>query len=504
MSVPVTCKDFFCTESHPQPVGIIIFGASGDLTSRKLLPSLFNLFLRGLMPDDFYILGVARTEFTDETFREKVKESLTGDNGKIQDFLERTFYTQGEYDSISLYSDLKWRIKDLEKRFTTKGNKIFYMAVPPSLYLPIVENLGDLGLTSQENAFSRVIIEKPFGFDLDSANELDKKLHMTLKEDQIYRIDHYLGKETVQNILIFRFANSIFEPVWNNRYIDNVQITVAEDIGVEHRAGYYEHAGLVRDMFQNHMMQLLSLVTIEPPSTFDADEIHNEKVKIFRSIRPFPLDDLDSWFVRGQYGRGKIDGKEVVSYVEEPGVNPNSKVETFAAAKFMIDNWRWSGVPFYMRSGKRLQKRVSEIIITFKRVPHSIFPQLPVKNIPSNILKINIQPEEGIVLSFQAKHPGPKLCMSTLTMDFKYTEVFGTRPPEAYERLLLDCMFGDQTLFIRDDVMRESWKIFTPLIKKWESEKDISKLDIYEAGTWGSASSDELIKKDGREWYNAL
>ncbi len=503
MSIPViTCKDFFCTEQHPQPVGITIFGASGDLTSRKLLPSLFNLFLKGLMPENFYILGVARTEFTDETFREKVREALSGDSGKIEEFIQRTFYVQGEYDSLSLYSDLRWRIKDLEKKFMTNGNKIFYMAVPPSLYLPIVENLGDLGLTSQENAFSRVIIEKPFGFDLDSANELDKNLHATLKEDQIYRIDHYLGKETVQNILIFRFANSIFEPVWNNQYIDNVQITVAEDIGVEHRAGYYEHAGLVRDMFQNHMMQLLSLVAMEPPATFDADEIHNEKVKLFRSIRPFPIDNLDSWFVRGQYGRGQINGKEVVSYLEEPGVSPNSKIETFAAAKFMIDNWRWSGVPFYMRSGKRLSKHVSEIIITFKKVPHSIFPQLPVKNIPPNILRINIQPEEGIVLSFQAKHPGPKLCMSTLTMDFKYVEVFGTRPPEAYERLLLDCMLGDQTLFIRDDVMRESWKIFTPLIKKWEGES--SNLHIYEAGTWGPKASDELIEKDGREWYNAF
>lgn len=481
---------------------MIIFGASGDLTSRKLLPSLFSLFSKGLMPNDFYILGVARTNFTDETFREKITEILPASDEKLKDFLERCFYTQGEYESISLYSDLRWRIKELDKKLKTNGNKIFYMAVPPTLYLSIIENLSDLGLTIQNGAFSRIIIEKPFGFDLESATELDRNLHMNLKEDQIYRIDHYLGKETVQNILIFRFANLIFEPVWNNHYIDNVQITVAEDIGVEHRAGYYERAGLVRDMFQNHMMQLLSLVTIEPPSSFSADEIHNEKIKLFRSIRPFPLDDLDSWFVRGQYGRGKIDGKEVVGYVEEPGVDPESRTETFAAAKFMIDNWRWSGVPFYMRSGKRLFKRVSEIIITFKKVPHSIFPQLSTKNIPSNILRMNIQPEEGIVLSFQAKHPGPKLCMSTLTMDFKYTEVFGTRPPEAYERLLLDCMLGDQTLFIRDDVMRESWKIFTPLLEKWQEEKDRSKLYIYESGTWGPKAADELIERDGREWFN--
>lgn len=500
----VTCKDFFCTELHPESSGIIIFGASGDLTSRKLIPSLFNLFVKKLLPDNFYVLGVARTNLTDESFKEKIKTILTSYDAKtLNEFLERFFYLPGDYESLSLYSDLKWRIRALDKTFSTNGNKIFYMAVPPELYLPIVENLGDLGLTYEDSAYSRVIIEKPFGFDLESAEKLDQKLHMTLKEDQIYRIDHYLGKETVQNILIFRFTNSIFEPVWNNHYIDNVQITVAESIGVEHRAGYYEHAGLVRDMFQNHMMQLLSLVAMEPPSSFSAEEIHGEKVKLLRSIKIPSSEDFDSCFVRGQYGNGKINEADVIDYSHEPGVDPNSKIETFAAAKFSIDNWRWSGVPFYLRSGKRLQKRISEIVITFKKIPHSIFSQIPTEKIPANVLKINIQPEEGIVLSFQAKRPGPKLCMSTLTMNFNYEEVFGSELPDAYERLLLDCMLGDQMLFIRDDVMVESWKIFTPILKKWESEsneKTKSALHIYEAGTWGPKASELLLEKDGRHW----
>lgn len=506
----LTCKDFFCTESLPKPAGIIIFGASGDLTHRKLLPSLFNLFLKDLLPKNFYILGIARSGFTDDTFREKIETELSEESSidalKVDEFIKRCFYISGDYEALSLYSDLKWRIKSLDREFSTGSNKIFYMAVPPELYIPIIENLGDLGLTYDENdsSYSRVVVEKPFGFDLDSAIELDKKLHLILREDQIYRIDHYLGKETVQNILIFRFANSLFEPIWNNHYIDDVQITVAEDLGVEHRAGYYEKAGVLRDMFQNHMMQLLSLVAMEPPASFDADEIHNEKIKLFRSIRKFPEDEkLSEWIVRGQYGTGQIDGHDVIEYRRESGVNAVSKTETFAAAKFLIDNWRWSGVPFYLRSGKRLQKRVSEIVITFKRVPHSIFPQLSVDDIPANMLRINIQPEEGIVLSFQAKHPGPKLCMSTLTMNFDYEEVFGDKPPDAYERLLLDCMLGDQTLFIRNDVMKEAWTIFTPILRNWadESEEKVEKeLHIYKSGSWGPEEASELLKKDGREW----
>jgi glucose-6-phosphate 1-dehydrogenase len=505
----LTCKDFFCTESLPKPTGIIIFGASGDLTHRKLIPSLFSLFLKDLLPENFYILGIARTNFTDDEFREKIISELsnkdyTGSNGKIQEFSKRCFYLSGDYESLSLYSDLKWSIKSLDKEFHTDRNRIFYMAVPPDLYTSIIDNLGDLGLTyDDDSSYSRVIVEKPFGFDLESAVELDKKLHLVLREDQIYRIDHYLGKETVQNILILRFANSLFEPVWNNHYIDNFQITVAEDLGVEHRAGYYDHAGVIRDMFQNHMMQLLSLVAMEPPASFDANEVHDEKIKLFRSVRKFPENELDKWIIRGQYGAGKIDGKDVVEYRHEKGVNPESKIETFAAGKFLIDNWRWSGVPFYMRSGKRLQKRVSEIVVTFKRVPHSIFPQLSTDDIPPNILRINIQPEEGIVLSFQAKHPGPKLCMSTLTMNFDYEEVFGEKPPDAYERLLLDCMLGDQTLFVRDDVMKESWSIFTPIIQNWQNEQEKVKneLHIYPSGSWGPMEADELLQKDGRSWH---
>ncbi len=488
---------------------MVIFGASGDLTHRKLIPSLFNLFLKDLLPDDFYIVGISRTNFTDDTFREKIVAELSNENDvdsdeKLREFSKRCFYLSGDYESLSLYSDLKWRIKELDKEFHTDMNKIFYMAVPPDLYTSIIENLGDLGLTYDDgSSYSRVIVEKPFGFDLESATELDRKLHLVLREDQIYRIDHYLGKETVQNILIFRFANSLFEPIWNNHYIDNVQITVAEELGVEHRAGYYEHAGVIRDMFQNHMMQLLSLVAMEPPASFGANEIHDEKIKLFRSVRRFPKN-ANEWIIRGQYGAGKINGNDVVGYRNENGVSPESKTETFAAVKFLIDNWRWNGVPFYMKSGKRLQKRVSEIIVAFKRVPHSIFPQLSVDDIPANILKINIQPEEGIVLTFQAKHPGPKLCMSTLTMDFDYEEVFGDKPPDAYERLLLDCMLGDQTLFIRDDVMKEAWSIFTPVLESWENapEEQVNReLHIYPSGSWGPPEADELLKKDGREWY---
>jgi len=453
-----------------KPTGIVIFGASGDLTRRKLLPSLFKLFQRDLLPDNFFILGVARTQMTDEEFRVNVENSIKEIKGKksLSDFLKSCYYLSGSYETAETYGKIFNRLKELEKRHSTQKNRIFYLAVPPNVYYPIIYRLSESGLANESfdsSNFARVIIEKPFGRDLESALELEERLLSSFKESQIYRIDHYLGKETVQNILMFRFANSIFEQVWNNRFVDHVQITVAEDIGVEHRAGYFDRTGLLRNMYQNHILQMLAFVTMEAPASFDAEKVRDEKVKILRAIRPFPLDELHKWVVRGQYVSGEINGVKVPGYTEEVGISKDSKTETFIAMKLMIDNWRWNGVPFYLRSGKRLPRKVSEIAIVFKRVPHSMFPNIPVEELEPNTLVINIQPDEGIALNIQAKYPGARLCLETLSMEFKYKDVFNLRPLDAYERLLLDCMLGDQTLFIRSDDIKASWELLTPVLK---------------------------------------
>lgn len=498
----------FCTETRPEPCGMIIFGASGDLTHRKLVPALFRLFEKDLLPEKFFVLGCARTEMTDEVFREKILKAIQQDVSNkdkdiVRDFVRLCFYHQGDYHDLQTYVSLSRRLNELDKRFSIDGSHIFYLATPPDLYCPIARNLGSTGLVGQSDdrrQFVRVVIEKPYGRDLESAMALDKEIHKYLDESQLYRIDHYLGKETVQNILMFRFANTVFEPIWDRRYIDHVQITVAETIGVEHRAGYFERTGLLRDMFQNHIMQMLALVAMEPPTSFNSDRVRDERVKLLRSLRPFPLDELDNFIIRGQYGSGIIDDKEVPAYRQEKNVAPDSQIETFVAAKVFVDNWRWQGVPFYIRTGKRLAKKLSEIAIVFKRVPHSMFNPIPPEELAPNVLIMNVQPEEGISLTIQAKKPGAKLCIGSLTMHFRYKDVFGVQMPDAYERLLLDCMLGDQTLFWRSDDVEVTWSFVTPVLDKWEADKTCCPLRIYQAGSWGPKEAEMLLEREGRRW----
>jgi glucose-6-phosphate 1-dehydrogenase len=493
-----------CEEIKPGPSSIIIFGASGDLTFRKLIPSIYTLFKKNLLPKEFFLLGIARTKYTDEEYRENIKSRLLEekeDSLIVDKFLEKIFYLSGYYNDDSLYINLKNRLNLLDNIFKTNQNYLFYLSTPPNVYLEIIKRLGNFELTvEKEGSYSRIIIEKPFGRDLKTSQEIDKELHKYLNESQIYRIDHYLGKETVQNIMMLRFANIVFEPIWNYKYIDNVQITVAETLGVEHRAGYFEQAGLLRDMFQNHMMQLLTLVAMEPPASLEDRSVRDEKNKLLKSIRSYDKKDIDKYFVRAQYKEGFLNGEEVSAYRSEKNVNPNSNIETFVAGKFNIDNWRWSGVPFYLRAGKRLKRRVTEIAIIFKEVPHSIFAKNNL-DLEQNTLILNIQPDEGFSLKIQAKQPGSKLCLNTLSMDFNYNDFFKFKGPDAYERLLLDAMVGDQTLFVRSDAMEVSWKLFTPLLEKWEEEKDKGLL-FYPAGSWGPIESFKLLEKDQRQWRN--
>lgn len=500
--------EIFCVETQLSACAMVIFGASGDLTQRKLLPAIWSIYQRGQLSEGFFILGCGRSQMSDDKFREGLAKVLksnaeSGAKAMIDLFLKRCFYISGNYDSDDLYKKLKDKLKALEGKYPTGGRRIFYLSTPPSLFPVIVDHLGSAKLTVEDlknDRWVRVVVEKPFGHDLDSALKLDRQLYKVLNEPQIYRIDHYLGKETVQNILMFRFANAVFEPIWNRRYVDHVQITVAETLGVEHRAGYFEQAGQLRDMFQNHMMQMLALVAMEPPSSFDADRVRDEKLKLLRSIRPFPLGELNRWIVRGQYKHGYNGDAPVVGYHQEEGVAQDSVTETYVAAKMFLDNWRWQGVPFYLRSGKRLGRRVSEIAIAFKSVPHSMFGSvLPVDPQP-NYLVINIQPEEGVSLTIQAKQPGPKIKMTPLTLDFHYRDVFTGALPDAYERLLMDCIAGDQTLFIRHDEVNVAWGLLTPVLDTWAGwAKNRTPFD-YPAGSWGPAEADKLLDKSGHQW----
>ncbi|MFA6931172.1 MAG: glucose-6-phosphate dehydrogenase [Lentisphaeria bacterium] len=498
-----------CAESKPVPNLLVIFGASGDLTRRKLIPALYKLYARELFHPDSRIIGCARSALSPEQFQQSLKEFLADeDQEKLAVFLSKTSYVSGDYADPATYQALLQRIQQLEQELAQPLNRTFYLATPASLYPVIVPQLGQASL-SKENyegtPWRHVVLEKPFGFDLASAEALDRMLHETLQERQIYRIDHYLGKETVQNILMLRFANIIFEPIWNSSYIDHVQITAAETVGIEKRAGYYDKSGQLRDMFQNHMLAMLSLVAMEAPAAFDADSLRDEQLKLIRSIRPFTIQELGDYLIRGQYSPGQINGKAVPGYREEPDLPAQSNTETYVAAKVLIDNWRWRGVPFLLRTGKRLPQKLSEIAITFKRVPHSIFPQLRAEDLEADTLVLNVQPEEGMALSIQAKQPGSKLCMGKLTLNFSYAEVFGGNIPDAYERLLLDCMLGDQTLFIRSDVIAAAWKLLTPILEAWKKsdEKQMEcpcALQFYAAGSEGPEAAKRLFKDRNATW----
>jgi len=494
----LTTQDILCAEVAAPPNALIVFGASGDLTRRKLLPSIFEIFTRDLLDERFYLLGAGRKKLSDADFRKYAKQAIRQNSidataKAFNSFTEKLYYIDGDYNDAAFYARIKTKLTELDKKHKVDSSRVFYLAVPPLLYNTIVEHLGQAGLSCPAEPNSqgktRLVIEKPFGRDLQSATELNQIIHNCFDESQVYRIDHYLGKDTVQNILMF-------EPVWNRNFIDHVQITIAESVGVEHRGSYYDKAGALRDIFQNHMLQMLALVAMEPPASFDADHIRDEKVKLLRSIRPLKNDS----FVRGQYGPGSIDGKGVVGYRQEPEVDPNSKTETFVASKLFIDNLRWKDVPFYLRTGKRLATKDTEIAITFKKVPHSMFASTGLGDMPPNILILQIQPEEGISLSFQAKRPGSKLCMSTLNMNFNYRSVFLTDMPEAYQRLLLDCMAGDQTLFTRQDDMDVSWRLLMPILEAWQM--DNSAPYQYPAGAESFPAADKLIESDGRKWRN--
>ena len=492
-----------CEIEVPGPFCLVIFGASGDLTRGKIIPALYRMERDHLIPDDFAVLGVARTKMNNSAFRalmrDEVKKAFPGDfdRGIWRDFSTRLFYAHVDYEQQDSFKALRRKIIALEKKHRTLGNRILYLAVPPEVYEPIISNIGSAGLSEEGKGYTHIVIEKPIGRDIASARKLNTALRSSFRERQIYRMDHYLAKETVQNILMFRFANSIFEPLWNRSYIDHVQITVAETLGVGQRAGYYENAGVLRDMFQNHIFQLLALTAMEPPSIFEAERVRDEKVKVFRSIRPFPLDRIDDVAVIGQYGEGKVKGDKVLRYRDEPGIPPDSVTPTFAAMKVLIDNWRWSGVPFYLRSGKRLSKKKAEISVHFKPVPHLMFARSIREGIEPNTVVMRIQPDEGISLRFQAKAPGTRLCLDPVLMDFSYQKVFSLND---YERVLLDCMQGDQMLFMRGDGVEESWALLSPVIEKLESKAYPKNFPNYEAGSTGPDAAAELLRKDGRSW----
>ncbi len=492
-----------CEIEVPRPFCLVIFGASGDLTKRKIIPGVYRLFHYGFLPEKFLVLGAARTDMDDNAFRQHmqdaVKEALPDDYSQdVWDkFAERLCYCNIDYAEANTYSAIKDKLEPLEKKFRTEGNRVFYLAVPPDAYETIIINLGESGLSREKDGYSHVVIEKPFGRDTETARSLNGALSKSFEERQIYRMDHYLAKETVQNILIFRFANSIFEPLWNRRYIDHVQITVAESIGVGHRAGYYERAGVLRDMFQNHLFQLIALTAMEPPSVFEADRVRDEKVKVFRSIRPFQLKNVDDFVALGQYASGTVDGKEAIGYRGEPGVSPASKTPTFAALKLFIDNWRWNGVPFYVRSGKRLAKRKASISIHYKQVPHMMFKNVIEERIEPSTLVLRVQPDEGINLEFQTKTPGARVCLNKVLMDFSYQKAFTF---EAYERVLLDCMQGDQMLFVREDGVDATWRLLSPLIEKLEAEAGRFRFPNYASGSEGPAEAFALIEADDRKW----
>lgn len=491
------------------PCTLVIFGATGDLMGKKLAPAIYNLGKEGLLPPNFACVGFARREKTNEQFRDEIKKDISTysrtkpiDDSFWNNFQEKIFYHRSEFDDDAGYEALGKFLNQLDGRLATRGNRVFYLSVQPKYFAIIIEKLKKYGLIYDDKTkerWSRVIIEKPFGHDSNSAAELQADISKNLRESQTYRIDHYLGKETVQNILVFRFANSIFESLWNYKHIDHVQITVAEDIGIGTRGHFFEEEGILRDIVQNHMMQILSLVAMEPPVNLSARAIQDEKVKVLQSIRPLLESDFEHNVIRGQYGPGYIEGQKVAGYRQEKDVSPKSNIETYVAIRFFIDNWRWAGmVPFYLRAGKRLPKRASEIAITFKDAPGVLFQQSGQKHDP-NVLVLRIQPNEGIAMKINCKVPGPSSPIQPVKMDFRYGSYFGQSPPEAYERLIWDCILGDSTLFARSDEVAHSWKIMTPILKYW-SAHPLTQFPNYASGTWGPEAANEMIGKDGRKW----
>lgn len=491
------------------PCVLVIFGATGDLTSRKLLPALYNLSINGQLPSHFACVGFARRDKSHEDFRGEMYKAVNQfsrttpeDEEAWNDFSEQLFYHRSEFDNDAGYDSLNNFLRELDQKYGTNGNRVYYLSTQPSFFPLIIEKLHQHNLIYDANhvkdKWSRVIIEKPFGHDLNSALTLQNDITQHLDESQIYRIDHYLGKETVQNLLMFRFSNPIFESIWNNNHIDHVQITVAEEIGIGTRGRLWEEAGMLRDIIQNHMMQLLSLVGMEPPTSFRADAIRDEKVKVVESIRAFPVGNYDQFITRGQYAPGFVEGEPVKGYRQEENVDPESLVETYVALQLFIDNWRWAGVPFYLRAGKRMPKRATEIAINFKNAPGFLF-QPSGRKVESNTLVIRIQPDEGISLKMNCKVPGLNSPIQPVKMDFQYGAYFGAKPPEAYERLICDCMSGDNTLFARVDEVLASWRLFTPVLNHWEEEPPTD-FPNYPSGTWGPIESELILARNGRRW----
>jgi glucose-6-phosphate 1-dehydrogenase len=481
---------------HADPCALVIFGASGDLARRKLLPTIYNLAEAGLLPEPFAIVGVARPAQSEDAYRAEARaivERAEGESvnaGIWERIGDRIHYISGELDDTGLYERLKTTLADVARRYGIPANCLFYLAVPPELFATVARRLASAGLADERDGWRRLIVEKPFGYDLESARRLNAELQQGLREAQIYRIDHYLGKETVQNILAFRFANGIFEPIWNRRYVDHVQLDVAESEGIGKRGAYYEKAGALRDIVQNHMFQLLSLVAMEPPCSFEAEAVRDEKVKVLRAVtRPTEV------MIRDEVVRAQYDG-----YRREPNVAADSRTETFAALRLVIDNWRWAGVPFYLRTGKRLADRHTEISVHFKPAPFTLFRETPVECTNPNVLRLLIQPEEGISLSFDAKQPGPLERLETVTMDFSYAAHFHREPSTGYETLLFDAMTGDQTLFHRMDIVEAGWQIVQPILDAW-SRDTASPLPVYKPGSWGPAEADSLLARDGRRWH---
>jgi glucose-6-phosphate 1-dehydrogenase len=489
------------------PCTVILFGASGDLAKRKVIPAMYDLAQYQSLGERYAIVGFARTPMTDDSFRSMTGEAAKTisevgpiDPAKWDEFAANLHYLSGDYADPNSFAQLAKRLAEIAAEKKLGGNRLFYLSTPPEVYPDIVEQLGRAGLARPGNPGSwvRIIIEKPFGRDLATAHELNKIVLNVFEEKQLYRIDHYLGKDTVQNLLVLRFGNGIFEPLWNRNYVDHVQITASETLGVERRGGFYETAGALRDMIQSHVLQLTSLVAVEPPASFDATAVRNEKLKVLQSIRPFNLEMVAQSVVRGQYAPGKAGEKALAGYRAEPGVNPASRTETFVAMQLLIDNWRWAGVPFYLRTGKRLAKRSTEIMIQFKRAPHIVFRE---REVEPNRLVLNIQPDEGISVSFGAKRPGTEMSIGNVTMNFSYREGFGGMSRTAYATLLNDCLRGDATLFDRGDSVEAAWSLVEPILEVWSAAKSVS-VPQYASGTWGPRESDQLLEREARQWYN--